>query len=341
MKKKIVIAILSIVAILVIAGIILGTVFQKDIQLSNAKNKYKNGEYREAVNLFSEQDDEVKMNFAKENINGDMAFITDLLDTIKEPEYNKDKLDLYLNIIKNKELDYLKAGQIYRTVKNIDEHYEYQSTREIILTYAQILCKYYDTKINDATNYQEVLRYTMQVSEQEGATELINKCNGKIIEYYMSNAKNKASQTLYADAIRIYKLAISKIEEIDNDDLKDKLEQCKNELAEVEQKSKTYTWCEAYGCARHKENGNAHYCSIHEKDPTAQTPVATETKTNNSGYSYYHKCEYPGCTNYASASQYCSKHTTYPKCTYPGCDKNVSYTEARYCMEHELSTYNQ
>ena len=57
-------------------------------------------------------------------------------------------------------------------------------------------------------------------------------------------------------------------------------------------------------------------------------------------YSNYHKCEYSGCTNYASRTKYCSKHTTYSKCAKSGCSNHVSYSGARYCAKHELELYS-
>lgn len=64
------------------------------------------------------------------------------------------------------------------------------------------------------------------------------------------------------------------------------------------------------------------------------------TNTSNSNYSYEHKCEYPGCTNYASKTKYCSRHTTYNKCAISGCSNTVSYSGAKYCAKHELELYS-
>lgn len=66
------------------------------------------------------------------------------------------------------------------------------------------------------------------------------------------------------------------------------------------------------------------------------------SSTSSSGSSYYsrdHKCEYAGCSNYASGTKYCSKHTTYSKCSYPGCNNSVSYSGAKYCSTYELTLY--
>ncbi len=49
--------------------------------------------------------------------------------------------------------------------------------------------------------------------------------------------------------------------------------------------------------------------------------------------------EYAGCSNYASGTKYCSKHTTYSKCSYPGCNNSVSYSGDKYCSTHELTLY--
>lgn len=65
----------------------------------------------------------------------------------------------------------------------------------------------------------------------------------------------------------------------------------------------------------------------------------TTTKKTQSSYSNYHKCEYSGCSNYASGTKYCSKHTTYSKCSKVGCSNSVSYSGARYCAKHELEMY--
>lgn len=61
---------------------------------------------------------------------------------------------------------------------------------------------------------------------------------------------------------------------------------------------------------------------------------------SSSNYSYEHKCEYFGCTNYASKTKYCSQHTTYKKCAINGCSNSVSYSSATYCAKHELELYS-
>ncbi len=57
--------------------------------------------------------------------------------------------------------------------------------------------------------------------------------------------------------------------------------------------------------------------------------------TYTESYSNYHKCEYAGCTNYASGTKYCSKHNK-TKCIKSGCNKIEAYPGAGYCQEHQL-----
>lgn len=54
---------------------------------------------------------------------------------------------------------------------------------------------------------------------------------------------------------------------------------------------------------------------------------------NNNTYSYEHKCEYPGCNNYASKTKYCSKHNQ-TKCSRAGCNNIEAYQGAGLCREH-------
>lgn len=93
-------------------------------------------------------------------------------------------------------------------------------------------------------------------------------------------------------------------------------------------------YCEAYGCARKKASGNSKYCSIHIEDPNAETPVAQpKSSSSSSTYSNYHKCEYSGCSNYASGTKYCSKHNQ-TKCSRIGCSSKEAYQGAGLCKEH-------
>lgn len=50
-------------------------------------------------------------------------------------------------------------------------------------------------------------------------------------------------------------------------------------------------------------------------------------------YTKYHKCEYPGCSNYASETKYCSKHNQ-TKCSKPGCSNKEAYQGAGLCRTH-------
>lgn len=59
----------------------------------------------------------------------------------------------------------------------------------------------------------------------------------------------------------------------------------------------------------------------------------------NSTQSNYHKCEYPGCTNYASKTTYCSIHNQ-TTCSKAGCSKKEAYQGAGLCIDH-LSKYLQ
>lgn len=93
-------------------------------------------------------------------------------------------------------------------------------------------------------------------------------------------------------------------------------------------------YCEAYGCARKKASGSSKYCSIHMEDPNAETPVAQpKSSSSSSTYSNYHKCEYNGCSNYASGTKYCSKHNQ-TKCSRAGCSNKEAYQGAGLCKEH-------
>lgn len=91
-------------------------------------------------------------------------------------------------------------------------------------------------------------------------------------------------------------------------------------------------YCEAYGCAREKEPGYR-YCDKHLENPNWQPSYAQYSDSSSSTYSKYHKCEYPGCTNYASETKYCSKHNQ-TKCSKPGCSKKEAYQGAGLCEEH-------
>jgi hypothetical protein len=159
---------------------------------------------------------------------------------------------------------------------------------------------------------------------------------------YYELAKEYANTTMYANSIESFERAINYLEETKNEELINSLlEQYQREIETAKEESAKNKYCEAYGCARTKSTNNSHYCSIHSEDPDYIFPVATVQKDNTSGYSYYHKCEFEGCTNYASCTQYCSKHTTYEKCAESGCSNNVSYSGAKYCMQHEIEKYNK
>jgi len=97
-------------------------------------------------------------------------------------------------------------------------------------------------------------------------------------------------------------------------------------------------YCEAYGCAREKEHGYK-YCDKHLEDPNWQPSYAPSSSSSNSTYSKYHKCEYPGCTNYASETKYCSVHNQ-TKCSRPGCSKKEAYNGAGLCIEHITEALN-
>ena len=66
-------------------------------------------------------------------------------------------------------------------------------------------------------------------------------------------------------------------------------------------------------------------CAIIENDDSSTT--STEI------YSNYHKCEYPGCDNYASKTKYCSIHNQ-TKCSRAGCRNKEAYQGAGLCREH-------
>lgn len=55
--------------------------------------------------------------------------------------------------------------------------------------------------------------------------------------------------------------------------------------------------------------------------------------TSTETYSNYHKCEYPGCDNYASKTKYCSKHNQ-TTCSRAGCKNKEAYQGSGLCREH-------
>lgn len=59
-----------------------------------------------------------------------------------------------------------------------------------------------------------------------------------------------------------------------------------------------------------------------------------------STYSNYHKCEYLGCNNFASGTQYCSQHTQ-TKCIVKGCSNKEAYSNSKYCKNHLLQDINK
>ena len=91
-------------------------------------------------------------------------------------------------------------------------------------------------------------------------------------------------------------------------------------------------YCEAYGCAREKEPGYE-YCDKHLEDPSWQPSYPSSSSSSTSSYSKYHKCEYPGCTNYASETKYCSVHNQ-TKCSKTGCSEKEAYQGAGLCKDH-------
>lgn len=340
MKKKI---FLGIGALIIVIGIILGVYYLNSYQYNYnlACNQYESKEYNKAVQTLSKLEDNVKLEFIEKNIDGDSNFSLRLLNTIDNSNFGEEKIKLYAKIIRNNDLTSENYEDIYQKAILIDKNYIYDGTKKIIYDYAKMKVLSYEKYDNDERKFQDVIdNMLMKISDYNGASSLIDRCIKDIADIYIEFGDNYSSRTLYADAINYYEEAIQKLQIVDLDTKKD-IKKCQDGIKEAKKKSKDFEYCEAFGCARRKAPGELHYCSIHLKDPTATTPVATEKKENTSGYSYYHKCEHPGCTNYASASQYCSIHTTYNKCSYPGCNNRVSYSNAKYCSIHEIEKYNK
>lgn len=73
------------------------------------------------------------------------------------------------------------------------------------------------------------------------------------------------------------------------------------------------------------------------KGCSAMIGDSDSTSSSSGTYSNYHKCEYPGCDNYASKTKYCSKHNQ-TKCSRAGCSSKEAYQGAGLCREHLYSS---
>lgn len=247
-------------------------------------------------------------------------------------------------------------------------------------SYINNLEKSNDSKKENESHYTKIIGYLKKINDYEDSSIIINKINFDMANYYLDLGKNSGTRydlmieyfdkvdskylktidtnnivnianiyfeiaekytsvTLYAYSEPYYEKAINilKINEKENNNLIKKYEKKFNHEKKL---SKKYEWCEAYGCARKKEIGHLHYCSTHQKNPKALTPVQSNTSHNNSGYSNYHKCEYKGCNNYASQTKYCSKHNE-NKCSKVGCNNVEAYQGAGLCREHLYNEINK
>jgi len=69
------------------------------------------------------------------------------------------------------------------------------------------------------------------------------------------------------------------------------------------------------------------------KGCSAMIEDSDSSSSSSTTYSNYHKCEYPGCDNYASKTKYCSIHNQ-TKCSRAGCSSKEAYQGAGLCREH-------
>lgn len=288
------------------------------------------------------------------------------IDILQNSSFNKSDFEKIINNIKQKDSN-------FKNIVSKKIIYEY------CCSYMDYLNIYNNNKIKNANQYDEILKYLEKIVDYEDSIIKINEINfdmasnyldlGKnvynrydlMLEYfdkidskylkiidqdnivnianiYLEIAEKYSSSTMYGYAEPFYEKAINvlKLKENENINLIKNYEEKYNKS---QSKSKNNVWCEAYGCARKKQNGNLHYCTTHISNPRQLTPVHIDKTDTNSKYSMYHKCEYADCNNYASKTQYCSKHTTYDKCSKAGCSKLVSYSGAKYCIEHEIESY--
>lgn len=72
-------------------------------------------------------------------------------------------------------------------------------------------------------------------------------------------------------------------------------------------------------------------CSAMNGDSSSSS--GTSKSSTSRTYDNYHKCEYPGCDNYASKTKYCSVHNQ-TKCSKRGCSNKEAYQGAGICKEH-------
>lgn len=236
-----------------------------------------------------------------------------------------EKIDINFENIKSKEIVYNFCNSYIQYLENKEiSKTMYASEYDVILGYLNRISDYKDSieKINKLNfelarsylekgkrenfNYDLMIKYFDIIDEKY--LEIIDRNNIRgIANIFLEIAEKYSKSTMYAYSEQYYEKAI-KILKINEDENKLIIKEYESKYLEEKKKSKAYEWCEAYGCARKKSIGNLHYCQIHDKNPRALTPVATDESKSESEYSLYHKCEVPDCSNYASRCKYCSKH---------------------------------
>ena len=289
------------------------------------------------------------------------------VDILENTNFDKDTFDKIIQIVEKED-------------SNFESIISKQIIYKYCCSYIEFLNKSSNLKEQKESQYDEIIGYLKKIEDFEDSTIKLYEINFDMATYFLDLGKNSGNRydlmleyfdkidskyltiidphnivnianiyfeiaekytsvKMYAYAEPYYEKAINilKSNENENIDLINKYELKLNEEKNI---SMNYKWCEAYGCAREKSNGHPHYCTTHQKNSRALTPVHINTNDSNSEYSTNHKCEYPSCNNYASKKKYCTKHTTYDKCSKNGCSKSVSYSGAKYCIEHEIELYN-
>lgn len=380
MKKKTVI-ILIIVLIAIICGIayILSNNYLMFKMYYNV-NEY-NLALEKILELDNNQIIELAKEIKKDNISFSIDVLTSMdepvfseenfniyIDILENSKFDKNNFDKIIQKVKEKDSNFestISKQIIYKYCcsyieflnESSDSKKEKENQYDEILEYLEKIIGFEDSIIKRNKINFDMASYYLELGKNEGnrydlMIEYFDKIDSKylktidcnnivnIANIYLEIAEKYTSVTLYAYAEPYYEKAINtlKINESENTNL---INEYELKFSQERDKSKNYEWCEAYGCARKKENGNLHYCKIHNLNSRHLTPVSIDKTDNDSEYSIYHKCEYAECNNYASGTQYCSKHTTYDKCSKNGCSKSVSYLGAQYCIEHEIEFYNK
>lgn len=316
------------------------------------KINYNNKNYKSALNNVLRLNYEQIIGIVNETKKENIPFTIDVLTEIDDSIVNEEVLNIYIDVLKERDFNKEYFFKIVNKIKNIDKNYENIKSKEIIYNFCNSYIKYLDTKKNQktemTTEYDLILAYLNKISDYEDSIDKINNINFDLATSYLEKgraqyinydlmikyfdiidekylkiidrnntinianiffeiAEKYEQSAMYAYSEQYYEKAIN-ILKINEEENKEIIEKYEFKYLEEQEKSKKYEWCEAYGCARKKVAGNLHYCQTHKNNNRELTPVATEEKNNNSKYSMYHKCEEPGCSNYASKCKYCSKH---------------------------------